>query len=281
MSAPTIGDWLADATARLKTVGIDNPRLDAHLLLCHHMNIDRAQIIAFPEREIINEALLSEHLNRRLSREPLSHIVGKREFWGLEFHVNADVLDPRPDSETLVEALLGRISDKNAPLKLIDFGTGSGCLLLALLSELPNATGVGVDISDKALGVAKLNAQNLGFEERCDFIQSDWGDKISQKADIIMSNPPYIPAQDIAGLQAEVKDFEPRLALDGGTDGLYPYSIIAKIAFKLLKKNGLLGVEFGVGQEQDVASILCDAGHSDLKQHLDLGQITRCITASV
>lgn len=280
-SASTIGDWLINATAKLQAAGVDTPRLDAQLLLCHYMDIDRAQIIGFPEREISDEITLNKLLQRRILREPLSHIIGKREFWSLDFIVNADVLDPRPDSETLVEVLLDRINDKNAALHIIDFGTGSGCLLLALLSELPNATGIGVDVSNKALDVAKLNAKNLNFINRCNFVQSSWGENLSQRADIIISNPPYIPAKDIEGLQREVKNYEPRLALDGGVDGLNPYPLIADFAYKHLNKKGLIGFEFGIGQEKDVAKILKDGGFIDLMYHKDLGLITRCLTASL
>jgi len=277
--AKSIDSWMKAAIPRLKTAGIENARLEARLLLCHHLKVDASYLIAFSEQEIANEDSLSDMLERRLKREPLSHITGLREFWSMDFIVTPDVLDPRPDSETLVEALLSRVDDKNAPLLIIDFGTGSGCLLLALLSELPNAKGLGVDVSQAALSVARQNALRLGFEDRCEFIQSSWGDKVSQKADIILSNPPYIPTADIYDLQYEVKNHEPHLALDGGDDGLNPYPILSAVASKLLNKDGLLGFEFGIHQENGVENILRINGYSQITTHRDLGGIARVITA--
>ncbi len=277
--AGSIGEWMSQAAAELQKAEIENPRSEARQLLCLHLKLTAGQVIAYPEKQITELAELNQLLARRCSREPLSHIIGVREFWSMEFIVNRHVLDPRADSETLIEALLARVEHKEAPLQIIDFGTGSGCLMLAMLSELPNARALGVDISEEALAVAQQNARKLGFADRCEFVQSNWGEEVSISADIILSNPPYIPSVDIAGLQSEVKNFEPRLALDGGADGLNPYPILTKTAHKLLNKKGILGFEFGIYQENDVLEILKNAGFGDIFPHKDLGNIIRCLTA--
>ena len=277
-----IGDWLPFAIDALKNANISNPRLDAQLLLCHHINMDRSYIIAFPEHIIDNIDRLNEILHRRMAREPLSHIIGKREFWSMDFIVNNKVLDPRADSETLIEAILSRVIDKNAKINIIDFGTGSGCLLMALLHELPNATGIGVDISQDALVIAKLNAKNLGFINRCSFIQTNWedyGDRISQKVDIIISNPPYIKFDEIDNLQIEVKKFEPHIALDGGKDGFKNYPIIAELAFEILNDGGIFGFEFGQNQGNKIEKILYANKFLNIIAYNDLNGITRCLTA--
>ncbi len=277
-----LGNWLPFAIDALQNVNISNPILEAQLLLCHHINMDRSYKIAFHEHLIDNIYQLNESLHRRINREPLSHIIGKREFWSMDFIVNNKVLDPRADSETLIEAILSRVIDKNAKINIIDFGTGSGCLLIALLHELPNSTGIGVDISQDALVIAKLNAKNLGFINRCHFIQANWencGDKIFKKADVIISNPPYIKSDEIDNLQIEVKRFEPHIALDGGKDGLINYPIITKLAFEILNDGGIFGFEFAQGQDNKVTKILSANGFLNIIAYNDLSGITRCLTA--
>ena len=207
----------------------------------------------------------------------MAHILGRREFWSLAFKVTADTLDPRPDSETLVQAVLDQVPDRSAALRLADFGTGTGCLLLALLHELPNATGVGVDVSAAALAVAAENADALGLAQRASFHRGNWDDGIDPGFDIVLSNPPYIPSGDIAGLQPEVASFEPRLALDGGSDGLDAYRRLGPAAMRLLVPGGLAAFEIGLGQGDSVRRIMAAAGLRHIATARDLGAVERCV----
>lgn len=279
MTKPRAYNLLAWAAEQLAAAGIDNPRREARLLLAHHMGRTPEQVIAFPEYPVSDADQFRSLIERRKNREPLSHITGRREFWSMDFEVCRDVLDPRPDSETLVEAVLNALPEKAAALRLVDFGTGSGCLLLAVLSELPNATGVGVDMSEKALAVARRNAERLGLATRCSFIQSDWAEKLEGQFNIVLSNPPYIESADIDGLEPEVAKHEPRLALDGGPDGLAPYRIIIPQAKNILVSEGLIALEFGKGQDLAVTGILDKAGFADITPHQDLTGTIRCLTA--
>jgi release factor glutamine methyltransferase len=275
----TIGGFLKEAAARLAEAGIDGAPREARLLLQAAADIPVATQVAFPEREIDAAALAGcrELVARRAGREPMAHILGRREFWSLSFKVTADTLDPRPDSETLVQAVLGQIPDRSAPLRLVDFGTGTGCLLLALLHELPRATGLGVDASAAALAVAQENADALELGSRASFHCGDWDDGIAPVFDIVLSNPPYIPSGDIANLQPEVASFEPRLALDGGPDGLDAYRRLAPAAARLLLPGGLAAFEIGLGQGESVMAIGQAAGLRHIATALDLGAVQRCV----
>jgi release factor glutamine methyltransferase len=275
----TIGDFLKEAAARLAEAGIDGAPREARLLLQAAADIPIATQVAFPECEIDAAALAGcrELVARRAGREPMAHILGRREFWSLSFKVTADTLDPRPDSETLVQAVLGQIPDRSAPLRLVDFGTGTGCLLLALLHELPRATGLGVDASAAALAVAQENADALELGPRASFHCGDWDDGIAPVFDIVLSNPPYIPSGDIANLQPEVASFEPRLALDGGPDGLDAYRRLAPAAARLLLPGGLAAFEIGLGQGESVMAIGQAAGLRHIATALDLGAVQRCV----
>ena len=189
----------------------------------------------------------------------MAHILGQREFWSLAFKVTADTLDPRPDSETLVQAVLDQVPERSAPVRLVDFGTGTGCLLLSLLHELPNAVGLGVDASAAALAIAAENANALGLAQRTTFRRGHWDDGIEPGFDIVLSNPPYIPSGDIPGLQPEVASFEPRLALDGGADGLDAYRRLGPAAMRLLVSDGLAVLEIGIGQGDSVRRMMAAA----------------------
>lgn len=274
-----IGAVLAGASARLAAAGIDGPMREARLLLQAAGAIPVATQLAFPEREVEPAAVerLMQLLERRAAREPMAHILGRREFWSLPFKVTADTLDPRPDSETLVQAVLGQMPDRSAPLRLLDLGTGTGCLLLALLHELPQATGVGIDISADALAVAEENAAALGLARRAEFRRGDWDEGIGPAFDVVISNPPYIPSGDIAGLQPEVARHEPRLALDGGPDGLACYRRIGPAAARLLTAGGLAAFEVGAGQDESVAAIGRTAGLGHLATVTDLSAVPRCV----
>jgi release factor glutamine methyltransferase len=274
-----IGDLLAEAASRLADAGIDGAPREARLLLQEAAGVPLATQVAFPEREIETAALasVSALVARRAKREPMAHILGRREFWSLSFKVTPDTLDPRPDSEALVQAVLDRVEDRSAPLRLVDFGTGTGCLLLALLHELPNATGLGVDASLPALAVAGENARTLGLASRACFRRGDWDQALAAAADVVFSNPPYIPTGDIAQLQPEVAGFEPRLALDGGPDGLAAYRRLAPAAARLLAPGGLAAFEIGLGQGDSVVALGRAAGLRHLATAIDLAAIPRCV----
>lgn len=270
---------LRDAGRRLAAAGIEEAPREARLLLQAASGLSPAALVAFPERGVDAAAMARFHhlLGRRERREPVAQILGVREFWSLRFRVTADTLDPRPDSETLVQAVLDRVPDRTAPLRLVDFGTGTGCLLLALLHELPGATGLGIDLSAAALGVAAQNARELGLDGRAIFQRNDWDDGILPAFDIVVSNPPYIESAAIADLQPEVARFEPRLALDGGADGLDAYRRLLPAAARLLRPGGLAAFEVGAGQADSVVAIGVAGGLRHLAVAPDLGRIPRVV----
>ena len=275
----TIGDLLKDGATRLAQAGIDGSAREVRLLLQAAAGVPIATQIAFPERAIAADATarFAALLERRARREPMAHILGQREFWSLAFKVTADTLDPRPDSETLVQAVLDQLPDRSAAPRLIDFGTGTGCLLLSLLHELPNATGTGVDVSGAALAVAAENAGALGLARRASFQRGDWDDGIAPGFDIVLSNPPYIPSGDIPGLQPEVASFEPQLALDGGSDGLDAYRRLAPATLRLLASGGLAAFEVGIGQGDSVRRIMAATGLRHIATARDLAAVERCL----
>jgi release factor glutamine methyltransferase len=274
----------AGATARavaerLAQAGIDTARLDARLLVAKVLGVSPDRVALAPDMAISPEqAGRLEHLAaRRLAREPMSHILGRRGFWTLNLKVTADTLDPRGDTETLVEAVLKRLPDRAAPLKVVDFGTGTGAILLALLSELPNATGVAVDKSPAALEVARENSIAHGLSVRTRFLLSDWGRDLDERFDVIVSNPPYIPDQDIDGLEPEVARYEPRLALAGGADGLDCYRQLVPHMARLLNPDGIAAVEVGKGQAEAVAALFRQYGITVLALEQDLAGVQRCV----
>lgn len=273
---------LSPAKAELSNSGSPSASLDAELLLAYVLQITREKIIGYPEREISDSELQKYNalVERRIAREPMSHILGIREFWGREFKVNKHTLDPRPDSETLVQAALELVPDKDKVLNIIDFGTGTGCLLLTLLAELPAAKGVGVDISEDALAVAKDNSRNLGLAKRSHFIVSSWGNEVQSKFDLIISNPPYIKSSDICGLEPEVAEYEPKGALDGGASGLECYKDLAPHIASLISDNGFVVLEFGMGQQTDVRNIMENVGLTFVAFKQDLAGIIRCAVFS-
>jgi release factor glutamine methyltransferase len=270
---------LREAGKRLAAAGVEDAPRDARLLLQASSGLSPATLVAFPERGIDAAALARFHrlVERREKREPMAQILGEREFWSLRFRVTADTLDPRPDSETLVQAVLDRVVDRNAPLRLVDFGTGTGCLLLALLHDLPNATGLGVDQSAAALAVAAENARSLGLEKRATFRQGDWDDGIAPPFDIVISNPPYIARATIEELQPEVARFEPRLALDGGVDGFDAYRTLLPATARLLRPGGSAAFEVGLDQADSVAAIGTACGLRHIATARDLSGIPRVV----
>jgi len=263
---------------------IENPKTDARILAAHALKLTRTQLIAQADRELEPREIdaMSARAARRLKREPVSRILGEREFWGLPFAINPSVLDPRPETETLVEAVLDwAVTNqvRNESLSLLDIGTGSGALLIALLSELPAATGIGTDKSFDALGVARANAQRLGFAARCKFVTMDYAASLRGPFDLIVSNPPYIASATIDGLAPEVRNYDPRLALDGGSDGLTAYRAIVNDARRLLAPRGRLVLELGIGQAEAVAEIARNAGLSVAPPRADLAGTSRALCA--
>lgn len=273
-SSPRVSELLYEAAAYLKKHRVSSAQLDARLLLQHVLKKPKEYLVREPNHPCSREQIADyeQLLKRRAQHEPVSKIMGVKEFWGLPFMTTKDVLDPRPDSETLIEAVREEFPDTHQPYHILDLGVGSGCLLLSLLHDYPNATGIGVDISQAALDVARQNV----MDTRAQFVKSSWGQDITGYFDIIVANPPYIPSQVISTLELEVKHFDPMLALDGGQDGLGCYRILAPEVARLLTPNGRLFIEIGQDQEKDVESILGDYGLKALSWNKDLQGIIRC-----
>lgn len=273
---------LTRTAASLADAGIPDPRREARLLVRHATGWDDAAILNDPDRllDSTQVATLDSIAARRAAREPMAYIVGEREFWSLPFRVTRSTLIPRPDTETLVEAVLADVDDRHRPVRILDLGTGSGCLLLALLSELPNASGLGVDISEAAIDVAETNAQGLGFRDRAAFRIGDWLESVVESFDVVVANPPYVPDGDVPKLDADVRAFEPLNALAGGFDGLDAYRRIAGGLGKSLESDGIACFEVGVGQADSVAAIFAGQGFRVRAVRLDLAGIPRAVTVS-
>jgi len=271
---------------QLRQAGIDSAETDARLLIAHALGIDRAELIANGERALNGDEskaidALSE---RRLKREPVARIFGRKEFWSLSLQVGPAVLVPRPETETVIEAALDAVvrdARQLERLRILDIGTGSGALLLALLSELPNAVGIGSDISAAALDVARANAERSDLAGRATFVACDIAAGLQGSFDLIISNPPYVARGDIASLAPEVRDYDPALALDGGADGLNGYRAIAADARRLLAPDGKLIVELGAGQEPAVRALFTNAGLTVAAARDDLAGIPRALSATV
>ena len=270
---------LSKAAARLGRAGIADARREARLLVAVALDWDAARVLAYPEAELNISARerLDALLQRRCGREPISRIVGHREFWSLRFELSPDTLDPRADSETLIEATLAALRDRAGDYRVLDCGTGTGCLLLALLSELPNAIGTGIDLSEGALETARRNAAALGLEDRARFGRRDWRDGLSGQWDVIVANPPYVASEEIDRLEPEVARFEPRLALDGGADGLASYRTLAPAIARGLASGGIAGIEVGAGQAEKVTRIMAEAGLALRAVRHDLSGVDRCL----
>ena len=262
----SLGQAHTAAARLLREARIAAPELDARLLLCHAAGLSHEAYVAG-----INDALAPEaaarfgaSIERRLAGEPVSRIIGIREFYGRPFRIDASTLDPRPDTETLVEAALSLV-DREAPLSVLDLGTGSGCILITLLAELPQASGVGVDISLPALEGAQANAQVHGVGDRASFAASDWLEAVEGSFDLVVANPPYLSAADMGALSPEVRDHDPAPALDGGPEGLSAYRRIVPGLRKALRPGGFALFEIGPDQAQAVLRLLAEAG-------LDVGE---------
>lgn len=278
----TVATVLREAARRLKAAGVDTPELDARRLLEAAAGVTPEAVLRDPDHPLdaAQQARLAHFIARRGAREPVSRIVGQREFYGRRFIVTPATLDPRPESETLIEVALSLVP-RHEPVRILDICTGGGCLLLTLLAELPLATGIGSDISSAAIEVARRNACVMKLETRAQWVEADLTDGIAGTFDLIVANPPYIPSGAIAGLAPEVRLHDPWLALDGGPDGLEPYRRIVADAGRLAPR-GVVVLELGTGQQQAVEAIIGAAqaapGAGNVTGHLDLARHTRCVS---
>jgi release factor glutamine methyltransferase len=252
---------------RFRAAGFDTPELDARLLVLAACNLAKEDYILCADRGLSSdeaERIRSFEI-RRLASEPVSRIIGIREFWGRDFLIGPAVLDPRPDTETLVETVLSVLRDEgrsNAPLRILDLGTGSGCILLTLLAELPSAWGVGADIDAGAIAIARQNALRLELDRRAMFMRGHWCEALAGPFDLVVSNPPYIRTLEIGTLDATVRCYDPMTALDGGADGLEAYRSIARNCDQSLAAQGWIAVEAGYGQANEIVRIFAEAGLS-------------------
>ncbi|HEX3652956.1 MAG TPA: peptide chain release factor N(5)-glutamine methyltransferase [Rhizomicrobium sp.] len=256
-----MNDILQIAAERLRAAGIEFSRADARILF------------EYASRNGSDFELL---LERRLCHEPVAYITGHREFWSLDFEVGPGVLIPRPETETLVEQALRELPERTQPYRILDMGTGSGCLLISLLKEFSDASGVGIDSSDAALSWAKRNVARFGLGNRCLLLKSDWAEA-DGLFDLVVSNPPYIPVAEIHSLQPDVRDFEPRAALDGGPGGLAAYRAIAPVLAQNLKADGVALLEIGSGQHHLMGGLMEAQGLAVLRIEPDLAGILRCV----
>jgi release factor glutamine methyltransferase len=273
-----------DVARRLRNRGVDTPDLDARILVGHALGLGHTALVhaggrALDAAEIARiEALAA----RRLAHEPVARITGVKEFWGLEFAVSAAVLVPRPETETIVEqalAVIDREGPRSRALRIADLGVGSGAILIALLSELPNACAIGTDRYPAALAVARENARRLGVAARAEFVACDFGAALAPGYDLVVTNPPYIRSDEIATLEPDVRNFDPRGALDGGPDGLAPYRAIAMDAQRIVAPNAHLIAEIGKGQCDAVAALLAAVGFGGIRTAPDLAGISRAVVA--
>ena|ERR1700682_2316730 len=277
----SIGALRLSAAVQLRKGGIESAESDARILLAHALGMEDAAILAQSETKMPegSRRRLEDFLARRLAGEPIARIVGRKEFWSRSFRLGPDTLVPRPETETVVEAALAAFPDRSAALRVLDLGTGSGALLAAILTERPRSFGLGIDRSKGALSVARANLEALGLGARVSFVCGDWGTALNAKFDLVVCNPPYIAAHEFAPLSSEVRDHDPRLALDGGADGLDAYRTIVSDLARLLPVHGVAVLELGRGQESAVANLTFDAGLLVAgPARLDLAGIPRALT---
>lgn len=273
---PTVREARRLLAQSLMRAGSASPGLDARLLVEGSLGVESAD----PDLILTAEALarLDDFTARRIAGEPVWRILGEREFWGLPFRLSPATLEPRPDSETIVETALALLAGRREEeLKLLDLGTGTGCLLIALLSELPRARGLGIDLSEEACRTAAANAALNGVDGRVTFRQGSWTDGLAGRFDLIVSNPPYIPSAEIATLSVEVREHDPLLALDGGADGLGPYRLFASALPPLLAPGGVIVFEIGAGQRPDVVALMRAGGLEFRGSRNDLGGHERAL----
>ncbi len=274
-----ISNLLKEGSDILKKNNIQTNQLDAEILLSKLMNKKREKLIINSDEIVSNEIINNYNilLKRRSKKEPIAYIVNHREFWSKDFYVNKHTLIPRPETELLCENVIKLFKDKE--FNFLDIGTGTGCILLSILSELKKAKGIGIDVSKKAIDVAKKNSINFNLEDRAKFIVKPFNKIYGYKFDLIVSNPPYIKSIDIKNLKEDVRNFEPKLALDGGKEGL---DVIKKVIYKsktILKKDGLLALEIGFKQHYKVSQILKEQGFREKLLVKDYLNNIRCVFA--
>lgn len=279
MTGRTAAEAVRAATRRLSDAGIPNPLWEARHLLCDAEGLTAEDLLLAPDRLLRDAARYEDWIARRASGEPMARISGRRSFRGLDFAVSRETLDPRPDSEALVEATLDLLPQA-ACARIADLGTGSGCLLLALLWERPGCRGLGLDLSEGALRTARFNAQRLGLAERVCFVRGSWAAALRTGGiDLLIANPPYIRRDEIPELPREVREFDPPLALDGGADGLDAYRAILADASRCLRADGVLALEIGWDQGTAVCALAEQAEFENVSLHRDLGGRDRVVTA--
>ncbi|MBX3230417.1 MAG: peptide chain release factor N(5)-glutamine methyltransferase [Labilithrix sp.] len=276
----TIGSLVKWATDDFRARGIENPRLDAEVLVAHALGIDRTRVIIESLRPLEGAELaeLRELVKRRRAREPIAYLRGTREFYGLTFQVDPRVLIPRPDTEALVECALARSAHVSLSMRLLDLCTGSGCVAIAIARQRPTARVVAIDVSAGALEVARTNAYRLGAYNVA-FVESDLFAAVPpQRFDVITANPPYVATGEIAGLMADVRDFEPRLALDGGADGLDLVRRILDGAPAYLEAEGVLALEIGAGEAEAAVALFAERGYREVRVDRDYAKIERVVS---
>jgi len=278
MSLTLLQAWQS-AKKRLEAVGLTGPVIDARLLVEAAADATRADIVTDPYRALTpeQEATLADYVARRERREPVSHILGRKGFWKIMLAVNADVLTPRPETEVIVDYVLKQFPEGMA-FNILDLGVGSGAIILSILAERPAAKGLATDISDEALAVARENASNLGLASRIAFARGDWTTGLADESfDVIVSNPPYIASEVIETLEPEVRQYDPRIALDGGQDGLDAYRRLAPEIMRVLKPGGAFAVEIGYDQKDAVEALFNAAGASGVWTIKDLSTHDRVV----
>ena len=275
----TVEALLRDAGKRLEAAGIPSPRTEARILMRTVLARSPEALIRDPDASVpaTDAERFLALVARRAGREPVSRILGEREFWSLRFSLAPDTLDPRPDSETIVEAALDWCRERPGPLRVLDLGTGTGCLLLAVLKSRPEATGIGTDIAAGAVAEAARNAARLGLSDRASFRRADWDSGIGGAFDLVLSNPPYVPTEEIDGLEPEVSLWDPKVALNGGTDGLDAYRQLAPAVAGRLAPGGAAFLETGAGQAERVEAIVAAAGLTRFVRKADLAGTVRCL----
>jgi release factor glutamine methyltransferase len=276
----TLQELRAAAVKRLRAAGIEAPEFDVRILLKLALGLDDAGLVSAGRAPISaqEQACFDRLIARRMTGEPIARIAGEKEFWSRSFKLGAATLVPRPETETLVEVALSIFPDGNAELRVLDLGTGSGILLAAILLERPRAIGVGVDRSEAALRIARENLKGLGLGDRAQFIRGDWSAALATRFDLIVANPPYIASTEIATLSREVRDHDPRLALDGGADGLDAYRAIIAELPQLLSARGAAILELGIGQEEAVTLLARAKGlRVEDSAQRDLGNVARAL----
>lgn len=278
-------DALGELRTALSAANVESAALDARVLLQEALGIDAATLAAHPDRSMdaSEAARLAAFAARRLAGEPVARILGRREFWGMSFALSPATLVPRPETETVVTTVLARLRDAGRieqPLSIVDLGTGSGCLLVALLAELPHAVGLGIDRSAEAAATARANAAANGVGGRAFFAVSDWAASVDRCFDVIVSNPPYVAAADLRRLPPEVRLHDPRLALDGGDDGLDAYRSLAADLPRLLAPDGFVALELGAGQAREVRDLLVARGLAKAWISHDLSGVERVVAAT-